>query len=256
MNTSIELDDETLMAYADGELDATQAAQVEQRLSTDPVAAAKVAEHQALRAQLSRDMSGVLSEPIPDRLLATLQPRTAGGPLGNVVELAPLQQRKTRHKTRQWNTRDWSTMAASLLVGLALGMYANFSSNELNKLVDGDHGALIAQGKLDKALTTQLTSTAGAAQAIQIGISFRNHAGAYCRSFMVRNDKPLAGLACRSDNAWQVQLLTPASKAPTGEVRQAASTTPEMVLSLIDQQIAGEALDADAEINARKAGWR
>jgi hypothetical protein len=253
MATSTDIDDETLMAYADGELDAAQAAQVEQRLVIDASAAAKVAEHQSLRARLGRDSTSVLSEPIPERLLAALQPRAAHTAVHTkVVDLAQRKPRKSF--ASNWSMREWGAMAASLIAGLALGMYAlNFNGKPL---VSADHGALIAQGKLDTALTTQLTSAAGSAQAVQIGISFRNHAGDYCRSFTVRDDQPLAGLACRSQNQWRVQLLTETAKGNSGELRQAASATPEAVLALIDQQIAGEALDADAEMTARKAGWR
>lgn len=243
MNTPIEFDDETLMAYADGELDAVQSAQVEQLLQRDAAAAAKVAQHRALRAQLRNEFTAALSEPVPERLLNVLQPK--------IVDLAQVRQRKTAAK-QSWSSREWSAMAASLIVGVVAGMYA-LGFNSAN-LVSEQGGALVAKGKLDNALNTQLAST-NSTQPIHIGVSFRNHAGEYCRSFTVQDTHALAGLACRVQDNWRVQILESAVSS-SNEFRQAGSDTPAAVLSLIETQIAGEPLDADAEAAARQAGWK
>lgn len=249
MNTpSNKPDDETLMAYADGELDATQTAQVEQAMQTDAAIAARVAQHRALRAQLQDSFAEVLSEPVPQRLLNTLQAPAAG----KVIDLAQARQNKAIAGTRSWGSREWSAMAASLVAGIVMGWYAlSFNAGDMI----GERGdALIAQGKLDRALTTQLASSTEATPAVHIGISFRNRGGEYCRSFALE-DRALAGLACREQEQWRVQMLTETNQ-DANEFRQAASSTPAAVLALIEQQIEGEPLDADGEAAALRKGWR
>ena len=63
-------DDETLMAYADGELDAAQRAQIDAAIAQDPGLALRVQEHKALRARMTGAFSRVLDQPIPERLEA------------------------------------------------------------------------------------------------------------------------------------------------------------------------------------------
>jgi hypothetical protein len=255
VNIPNEIDEETLMAYADGELDADQSAQIEQLLQRDSVAAARVAQHKALRSQLQAGLSAVLSEPVPEQLLNVLK-RHSNNSQDNVVELSPVRQRK--RITHRWSSREWGAMAASLIVGVVIGIYAlkfNLSQLGPSQLVIEQGGALIAQGKLQNALTTQLASTRSN-QPIQIGISFRNHAGEYCRSFAVQNTQALAGLACHSHDHWRVQVLTESSAGNSGEFRQAGSEIPTAVLSLIEQQISGEPLDASSELAAKQSGWK
>ena len=65
--------DETLMAYADGELDPAQRHSIEKAMRDDPRVAAAVERHRALRARVAGAYACVLDEPVPQRL----QPRAA-----------------------------------------------------------------------------------------------------------------------------------------------------------------------------------
>jgi uncharacterized protein YaiL (DUF2058 family) len=62
--------DETLMAYADGELEPAARAEVESAMRGDPEVAARVARHQALRTDVFAAFAPVLDEPVPARLSA------------------------------------------------------------------------------------------------------------------------------------------------------------------------------------------
>jgi anti-sigma factor RsiW len=62
--------DETLMAFADGELDATTRAAVDAAMREDPEVAKRVAQHRALRAKLQLAYASELDEAPPERLLA------------------------------------------------------------------------------------------------------------------------------------------------------------------------------------------
>jgi anti-sigma factor RsiW len=49
----VNFDDETLMAYADGELDAGLKAQIDAAIEQDPALAQRVEQHRTLRARIS-----------------------------------------------------------------------------------------------------------------------------------------------------------------------------------------------------------
>jgi hypothetical protein len=112
-------------------------------------------------------------------------------------------------------------------------------------------GRLVAGGPIEQALSTQLANAGGSAVAVQL--SFVDRAGAYCRTF---STAAVAGLACRRDGHWAVQLLAAAEGAADTAMRQASTSLPHAVLDAVGQRIAGDALDADHERRARDGGWR
>lgn len=247
---SAKFDAETLMAYVDGELDVAQSAAVEQALQTDVQLATYVQQQHDLKARLRSSFDAQLAEPMNERLLNTLRATAAVQQDAKVIDLAQARQRNEIH-ANGWRAREWSAMAASLLFGLLIGAYAlNFNGD---KLLATHAGQLIAQGSLAKSLATQLASETD--QPIKMGISFRNHAGQYCRSFNIQQSKSLAGIACHADRTWRIHLLTESTNR-SSEFRQADSATPDAVLAWIDKQIQGEPLDADDEAKAQRSGWQ
>jgi hypothetical protein len=114
------------------------------------------------------------------------------------------------------------------------------------------NGALVAQGQLERALSQQLASAGTPGSAVQIGVSFVDQGGNFCRSFTLGTS---AGLACRDGGQWQVPLLAEGEAAAAGAYRQAGSAMPPAVLDAIDARIAGQALDAGAERAALQRGW-
>lgn len=250
------ISDEILMAYADGELDAEQRRQVEQAVKQDAQLARKLEKHRALHQRLHRELDGVLTEAVPDRLLATLKaPATKAQPT-SVIDLETRRAAKQVVR-RAWTSREWSAMAACLVAGLCLGLFAlNFRSGAIVATRDG---VMIASGKLATALDTQLASTQSKTDAVQIGLSFRDQSGDYCRSFALQENQ-VAGLACNSGKDWRVQMLTESERdangQSSGQYRQAGSEMPAAVLALVEQKISGEALDAEAETAARNSNWK
>jgi hypothetical protein len=109
---------------------------------------------------------------------------------------------------------------------------------------------------LAHALSDQLASAQPPGAPVQIGVSFRDRNGAYCRTFILEGESPLAGLACHEQSAWRVEALARTEPGPgaTG-YRPAGSTLPRAVAGTLDGLIAGEPLDATAEAAARARGW-
>src|SRR5580658_10813680 len=80
------ISEETLMAFADGELDDSARAAVELAMREDPELSKRVARHRALRERLRAGFAGELSEPVPERLIAVLRQNPVAT-ASNVVDL-------------------------------------------------------------------------------------------------------------------------------------------------------------------------
>ncbi|HEX6395847.1 MAG TPA: hypothetical protein VFZ95_00350 [Steroidobacteraceae bacterium] len=245
-------DDEILMAHADGELDASLSAEISAAIEKDPALAQRVERHRALRAGLAAAYSTVLEQPVPERLLAAANgpaaPRLGGeSPRAAVL---PFPADAAPAAGRSWGPREWMALAASLVLGMLLS-WQLLSPSERSMVV-ASHGALVARGALARALDSQLASTQRAEDPVQIGLTFRSHDGSYCRSFTLTR-AATGGLACRVAGEWHIPV-TASAGVSEGGVRQATSPPPA-VLSAITSRIAGEALDAAGEEDARLGGW-
>jgi hypothetical protein len=227
------VDEETLMAFADGELSGDEAASVEAASAGDPALRDKLEAHRRLRAQLSAAFDGALAEPVPERLSGAAQPRAA-----EVVSLA-------ERRAMKWSAREWGAMAASIAAGLVIGVGVMNTQAPMMAAVDG---GLEARGALAQALDTQLASDEPGQ--VRIGLSFVSQDSNYCRTFSVtRSDT--SGLACRDGDGWTIAMT---AQGGGGEVRMAAAQ--ETILAAVDSMIAGEPLDQAAEQEARAQGWR
>jgi hypothetical protein len=240
--------DETLTAYADGELDAGSRAALEAAMATDPQLAQRVAQHRALRARLRAALDPVLDEPLPERLLASVR-GTPGPRHANVVALK-------RRAAPGWSWPQWGAIAAGLIGGVLLGPLL-LRAPAGAALVTRD-GQVLASGALARALSEQLASHQPPGAPVQIGVSFRARNGDYCRTFVLREQSTLAGLACRGHEAWRLEVLaqTPGQPVAAAGFRPAGSALPASVARTLDELIAGEALDAAGETAARARGWR
>lgn len=246
---------ETLMAYADGELDADTRRQIEAAMATDSAIAAQVERHRTLRSQLGAAFDGILDEQVPGRLLEAAQSSPAGD-AGKVVDFAELRALKAQGATRRrWSWPEWTSIAASLLVGVLVGRVALQSSPSNLVAAEGDR--IIASGALAAALSDQVGAVKGSATSVAVGLSFRAKSGEYCRTFTTHQESPLAGFACRAADEWRVHALMQADpKTSGGDYRMATTQLPPPILQALEQTIEGDALDAQEEAAARERDWR
>jgi hypothetical protein len=220
-------------------------------MAADPDVARRVAQHQALRNNLRNAFDGVLQEPVPERLLAAARGTAGVADLGAARKARESQ--RTAAPKRRWSWPEWSAMAASVLIGVIVTRVAVRSPEAAP--FTSRQGQLVAQGHLADALSNQLASTQARDAATQVGVSFRAKSGSYCRSFTMRGDEALAGLACREGDSWHIDVLARSGGA-SGEYSQAGSALPPAVLSAVEQQIDGEPLDAASEARVKETGWR
>ena len=239
--------DETLMAYADGELADPPRADIERALGADAALRERVAAMRRQRARVAAAFSPALDEPMPQRLLDLLQ----GAEAPKVARLDARRAARERPRAQPVSWARWGGMAAALLLGVLLG--TQLDHHAAGPAIGLRDGRLVAEGPIDAALSSQLASAPVAGAPVAVQLSFVDKAGRYCRSF---STSTVAGLACRRDGQWDLQTLAATDAAPAPGMRQAASALPRAVLDAVDQSIAGAALDAQRERQARDAGWR
>lgn len=239
--------DTHIHAYVDGELDAATAARLEADSRGDPTLAARIRQQRNLKNLLRGAFDPVLDEPVPQRLRDALAPPAAN------ATVTPIGAAREPRARPAWSPREWGAVAATLMLGLLIGAMAFRPSRGLP--VDMIQGRMVARGELDTALSTQRAGAAEKAAATRIGLSFRAADGAWCRSFSQRNGP--AGLACRHEGRWTVQLLDSGSAA-TGKAddyRQAASSLSPALLGAINALGGGDALTSEEEQQQLRAGW-
>jgi len=251
---------ESLFAYVDNELDSEAAAKIEAAMAADPELASLIEEHRALRALLGSAYSPILQEPIPSRLMAAVGVQAPAGTVkAKVVRLAAARAKREASAAEKpvdsgWTWKHWGGMAACLVVGVLAGKSA-WLGQATDDIADRG-GQLVARGQLAQALSTQLASAQTADAPVKIGLSYRSKAGEYCRSFTVKA-AGTDGLACRRGNEWALRVVEqdkPGVSA-SADLSMAASPVPVAVLKVVDAQIQGAALDAQAEQAAMSRSW-
>ena len=224
----------TVAAFVDDELDDLTARRIEREAESNPALAAEIARHRALKARLAAHYAPVTDEPVPERLRALLVPDVA-------VDTSLAARREA--KRARFAPAHWGAIAASLILGLTLGLRPWMPAASVAEA----NGAVVAAGPLAKALDTQLASNQPSNAAVRIGLSFRDKDGRYCRSF---ESASLDGIGCRDNGRWNLERMmrgqagTDYRQASAGELAAAAAA-----------MMTGDPLDAAAEQQARDKGW-
>jgi len=245
--------DEELMAYVDGELDAAARAAVEQAMRDDPQVARRVDAERSLRAQLGSAFRDVLDEPVPDRLMAAARAQAPSAADAKVVPLARTRDKEPA-STPGWRRGTWLALAACLVAGIAIGLALPVLRASREDVRVASDGALIAGGELAMALETRL-STSGEG-GVHIGLTFDAKDGRYCRTFTTAAVHGRAGVACRTQTGWRIEALEQSTdRGDAGDYRMAGSSLPPPVRAAVDSRIQGEAFDAAREMQAIRSGW-
>jgi hypothetical protein len=234
------IDEEKLMAFADGELQGAERDAVERALAEDAGLREQLEEQRRLRATLTGHYGPVAGEEVPERLLAMLGAGRAEG----VASLSAMRERRRLIQRPVW--RNFGAIAATLAVGIVAGQLI---PSRGTGLVGTENGMLVARGELADALETQLASAQAPDAATRIGVTFPDKQGRLCRTF---DAAATSGLACRADDNWTV-VMTAAPQGHATEYRQAGSS---LVLQAAQEMMGDVPLDAAAEKAAMAADWQ
>lgn len=196
----IRLDDETLLAYVDGELDSQRALQVRKLLENDQEARERVRIFRQSAMVLHGVFDAPLHEPVPDRLLSA-----ASG-----QQPADLKARRQHRNDGIARRTVWAVAAmVLLLVGFAGGRFF-FISNQ--SAVSADPVLEQALEALASGETLYWPDPADAAQEITPLMTFKKQNGHFCREFerrITEHDQVYesVGIACRNDfGSWHPVL--------------------------------------------------
>lgn len=240
-----EFDDETLMAFADGELDEATAARLESAMGRDETLAIRVAEFLETRVTVASAMKPLIHEPVPDALLASVQrmAESARQPAeDNILAFRPKQAATPAPARQPW----LMPVAASLLAavtgigGFMLGMQSAPSA--------GNDAALATL--LDRVASGGDVDLGTSGDALQIVSSFRDEQGDLCREYeLKRQGVSTVSIACRESGTWVTRLALSAPRAE-GYTPASAQETIDAYLASIH---AGAPMSAEDERAALSA---
>ncbi|MEZ5817386.1 MAG: hypothetical protein R3D44_09915 [Hyphomicrobiaceae bacterium] len=276
----IEVSDEQLMAYADGELDGPLAVDIEHALREDAALRGRLQRFSAPRQRVAVAFETVLREPVPDHLVelvrghassaierrrddARVLPFVARKPTADM----PLPRPGPRPAYRPHR------VAASVLLfalGCSTGYLARPSSNPgeapsarqgnsemslrlasfLEAVLEAAPSGVLK--KADSGQPTHLTAN--------VRGTFKARDGRFCREYKVAigEGQHLAGVACRQDGlGWVIenQARVAVVAKPASGIRPAAANATSPIDETVDSLIDGGLLDPGEEAELLKRGW-
>ena len=238
------VEEETFFAWLDGELPPEDAVRVEAKVAADPELSKQAAEHRAMTAGLRGAFGTIATQPVPERLRAGLSDKDT------VISLADARAKRNARRAQPiW------VQAAALAAALAIGIFAGDTMNGerfggSSDLITSEDGRLVASAGLGNALDTHLAS-APADGGVRIGLTFRDKAGAICRTFQ---NPSSSGIACHEQGTWRIHTLFQDREGPAQEYRMAGTNA--QLMEAVDASIDGDPFDAAQERAAMEGGWR
>lgn len=230
------ISDDLIAAFSDGELDAADRARVEAAIAADPALADKVAAHRALRQLLAAHYAPLTEAPVPPHLAQLLSPKAESAEV--VSFAAERQKRGLAPLVRRWAPIAGPALAASLVLALWQPWQGSVPEG-------------YASEQLAAVLETQLVATQPVNNETRILLSFEREGGGLCRAWRGGES---GGIACRDTEGWKIERQFALGSAVGGEFRQAGSEAD--LLAAAQEMAAGGALDAEAEKSAMQRGWR
>lgn len=210
------LDETTLVAYVDGELDAATAREVEEALAEDTEAQALLERLVASTGLVRSAFAAQLSEPVPERLLDAVREPSAS------------RSRPAGGTAVPWWARSVSALAASIVL-VAVGFGGGFlvfggGPTETWDPAGQALAARVIEGRklFNGTLENEISGTSLAWRDAESGMgitvtpvkTYRRKQGGFCRDYRIDRDTPNGkeierGIACREgDGHWVTRYAT------------------------------------------------
>ncbi len=227
------IDDDLLMAYADGELPPEEVSRIEALLARDPVARERVRLYRESAAVARAAFAPTLEEPVPVALEERVREMARDD--GRVVPFPAAARRRVLRRLAL-------PLAASLalLIGFAAG----------SRMQPESESALLA-----RALESTPSGAIGPGEVLPLA-TLKSADGRWCRQFERPRDGRVAqGVACREpDGRWRVVALLEQETGGDGGYRPAGG--PEDPLAPFLEGLGLRAIDGEAEAGLIAVGWR
>lgn len=240
-------DDETLMAFADGELDEATTLAVERALETDDALMMRVATF--LETRVATKDAFAQADPVPAALETAVRgmvERHRAAPATNVVSLGAARTKRFAFAQATWQlplAASLATAIAAGFIGYQLGQTPGAAPTDSN--IDGFSNAEIA-GVLDSAASGEEVAIADGSGRVRMISSFKEQSGALCREYEVDRSAgaSLVAVSCRDDSEWAMRFAVAAPAGGDGYAPASSLDALEAYLGAIE---AGPALTADEE---------
>ncbi|WP_137387775.1 anti-sigma factor [Rhodoligotrophos defluvii] len=246
--------DETLMAYADGQLDEKVALAIEGAMTEDPGLVARVVAFIRSRHLAREAFSHTPSTPVPPELEAAVRSAIAGQgqpadkPASPIPPAPPparaSAERPARHSSRK------AALAASIALVIGLGLGALGGQRLEGSAEPPEQAGLLASLDHPEILANLGTLPSGAEQSTPAGTlraiaSFKRPDGSLCREFTVSDSQVRReAVACRDDGDWQVTFAT---LEPTSSAEYVPAGDDGPMAAYLRQAGLGQPLDREAE---------
>ncbi|MEE4118052.1 MAG: hypothetical protein V2I65_03455 [Paracoccaceae bacterium] len=223
--------DETLMAYADGELDAEAARAIAAAEAVDEAVARRIALFRGTRTALAEARAARPAPDVPDALMARVrealeQARAGGEAPGNIVPFP-----------RRAPVRPWVPVALAASLALAVGLGAGLSLRPGTGPQPGATGLARLEPSGVAGALSRLASGGSeqvAAGEVTIVSSFRTPDGTLCREFELATESmETVAVACADGAAWDLRF------AVASEGADGAGYAPAGALEALDTWLAG-----------------
>lgn len=232
--------DEMLIAYIGGKLSAPDRAAVEAAVASDPAVAERLRRHREVGAMIQNAISS-----------GGRKARTAAGDKSAAPVVSLADARRTRESpppaapkpkasapaARKPLDPRWAALAAGLVLGIAIGIFAPRPTNDL---LDG---TLQARGVLAATLEQGLSEDRKAGAAVVLLGTYQGKDGVWCRTFA--GESRVSGIACRTGEGWRLIMTEVGAPIPS-----------PVMASAITALGLGAPVNAAAERKARSAAWR
>ena len=252
------LDDDMLMAFADGELDAKEREAVEKAMAADEAIAQRVQMFIETRACAKEAFEPMLDEPVPDALAAKIKDMVAASEAasahadpGQVTDNVTVLKSKS-DLAKPGGAPYWSLpLAAS--IALVAGAAAGFITGRGDDVqTGGTHLSMLNAPAFSRALESVASGDerpfedGGRFRAIA---SFRDDGGTFCREFELdeSNGSTVVGVACHGGAEWQLRFSVVAGKTDAG---YAPASSLEALDAYLGAVGAGEPLSTEDEAAA------
>lgn len=241
------INEEMLMAYADGQLSPAEAAEVEKAMADDEAIAARVAVFADSRKEMQRAFG--TAAPVPDALADQIRAMARADAMerGSRAEVAKIVTLADRRRTVPF----WQLpLAASVALGLG------FLGGWLGAPEDGAASGFQIADLDDPALVSALgRMRSGERLAVGDGelaviASFRDGDGVLCREFEhdAAGGRTVVAVACHEGDAWEIGFAVTAAAADAGGYAPASSL--EALDAWLNATEAGAPLSDDEEAAA------
>lgn len=250
--TRPEFDDETLMAFADGEADDVTRARIMRAMAADPAVASRVEMFRASRAKLSDAIKPVAGSAVPPGLKLSVEAMVERDAEARafktaqrvkVVDLAERSARRTRSVQPRW----LAPIAACIV--LAMGAFGGYAVGVALPALDDTEFASIRDPAIMQALFEvpsgkQIDLKPG--RTLEPVLSFQLEDGTLCREYKLRepNAKGVISIACLESDRWQTHLVMASARQEEGYVPAGSAETIDAYLTSIH---ASSPLDGEAE---------